>query len=114
MRPNVRLFDMTSTSSSKLPLPQGPFPKPRESASQVDTSKRYDVYCSERHPSLVVYRNVLFKSRSKLLSQGPYDVGGEFLELEHANGQTVFLALHSVISFCVHGVDPGGHVVAPK
>ena len=105
---------MTSTSSSELPLPQGPLSKARESAlPNVDTSKRYDVYCSEIYP-LVVYRNVLFKSRSKLLSTGQYDLACEFWELEQANGQTVFLALHCVIKFCEHGVEPAAEIVGAK
>src|SRR6267142_919592 len=42
-------------------------PKPKPDS--VDTSKRYDVYCSEKDQE-VVYRNVLFKGTKNLFAQG--------------------------------------------
>jgi ATP-dependent Clp protease ATP-binding subunit ClpA len=80
----------------------------------VDTSKRYDVYCSDRVSEMVVYRNALFKGRRKLLSTREHDFGGEFLELEQSNGQTIFLSLISVRKFCEHGGEMTGEKVDPK
>ncbi len=57
----------------------------------VNTRKRYDVYCWEKSDQVVVYRNALFKGRTKLLPtrERIADYGAEFLELEQSNGQTV-------------------------
>ena len=79
-------------------------PKPQHDA--VDTSKRYDVYCSERDGQIVVYRNAFFKSRKHLLRRGEHDLFSDFLELEQPDGQTVFISGGSVIKFCEHGVTP--------
>ena len=72
-------------------------------AGCVDTSKHYDVFCRESEREVVVYRNVLFVSRSKLLSTGQYNYQAEFLELEQPNGESVYVATHCVIKFCEHG-----------
>jgi len=79
-------------------------PKPQREA--VDTSKRYDVYCSERDREVVVYRNALFKGTQYLLPKNHYDTLAQFLELEQADGQTIFIARYSVIKFCEPGVTP--------
>ena len=78
----------------------------------VDTSKRYDVYCTERADEVVVYRNALFKSRKGLFSGGQYDVLSEFFELEQADGQTVFIPRRSIIKFCEPGSTPGPEPVS--
>ena len=98
----------TEPSPSETPPQAGSAKLPFES---VDTSKRYDVYCSERDQRMVVYRNALFKSRSRLLSTGQYDFRGEFLELEQSNGQTVYLSLFSVLRFCEHGTEMTGEII---
>jgi ATP-dependent Clp protease ATP-binding subunit ClpA len=82
--------------------------------ASIDTSKRYDVYCSESNQNVVVYRNVLFKGRSKLLSTRQHDIGSEFLELEQSNGKTIYLSLFSVRQFCEHGVDIISEIIPPK
>jgi hypothetical protein len=87
---------------------------PKPELDSVDTSKRYDVYCSERNQEVVVYRNALFKRRSTLLSTHQLDFGAEFLELEQANGQTVYLSLLSVLRFCEHGAEIVGEIIPPK
>jgi hypothetical protein len=76
----------------------------------IDITKRYDVYCAERNQQ-VVYRNALFKGKRKLFQEGPYDRLSDFVELEQAGGQTVFIARHSVIKFCEHGVTPKPEIV---
>ena len=85
---------------------------PNPQRGSVDTSKRYDVYCTERADEVVVYRNALFKSRKGLFSGGQYDVLSEFFELEQADGQTVFIPRRSVIKFCEHGSTPGPEPVS--
>jgi ATP-dependent Clp protease ATP-binding subunit ClpA len=84
------------------------------SLDSVDTRRRYDVYCNERNQQVVVYRNALFKSRSKLLISRQTDFGAEFLELEQSNGQTVYLSLLSVFKFCEHGAEIVGEIIPPK
>jgi ATP-dependent Clp protease ATP-binding subunit ClpA len=87
---------------------------PAETPASIDTSKRYDVYCTERNQQVVVYRNALFKGRSKLLSTRQHDFGTDFLELEQSNGQTVYLSIHSVIKFCAPGAEIAGEIMPPK
>jgi len=98
---DTRLSEVTRNADSK---PQSDF---------VDTSKRYDVYCRQNQ-QVVVYRNALFKGRSKLLSARQPDFGAEFLELEQSNGQTVYLSLLSVLRFCEHGAEVVGEIVPPQ
>jgi ATP-dependent Clp protease ATP-binding subunit ClpA len=76
----------------------------------VATSQRYDVYCTERSTEIVVYRNALFKGSKRLLSS---DSMGQFIELELADGQAIFVSRFSVIKFCEPGATPGGETV-PK
>lgn len=90
-------------------------PKSPETAlPQVDTSKRYDVYCAEMGLRIVVYRNVRFKGTQRLLSAQRFDVMADFIELEQASGQAVFISKHSLIKFCEHSVEPILEVVTPK
>jgi ATP-dependent Clp protease ATP-binding subunit ClpA len=93
--------DAQNAKPPELPQPANPPPKPP--LDSIDTTKRYDVYCSEWNQEMVVYRNAIFKGRSKLLSTRPHDLGAEFIELEQSNGQTVYLSLLSVRKFCEHG-----------
>jgi len=76
----------------------------------IDTRKRYDVYCTERNQEVVVYRNALFKGIRNLFS----GTMSEFLELEQANGETIFLSKFSVMKFCEHGTAPGGETISGK
>jgi ATP-dependent Clp protease ATP-binding subunit ClpA len=84
-------------------------PKPQRDS--VDTSKRYDVYCAEREQEVVVYRNALFKGTKDLFPNNRYDSLARFVELEQADGQTIFIALYSVIKFCEHGATPSHETV---
>jgi hypothetical protein len=93
--------------ASRFDIPESGFP-------QIDTEKKYDVYCSERNQQVVVYRNALFKGRKRLMSTRQHDIGAEFIELEQSNGQMVYLGLHTVFKFCEPGVEPNAEVVAPK
>jgi len=64
------------------------------------------VYCSQRNQEIVVYRNALFKGVKSLFKAHLYDTRGDFLELEQADGQKVFISKYSVIRFCEPGVTP--------
>jgi hypothetical protein len=85
----------------------------KEDLRAVDTSKRYDVYCSERNGQVIVYRNALFRERRKLLSTEKHDFGCEYLVLEQSNGHAVYLCLHSVLRFCEHGAAIAGEILPP-
>ena len=43
-----------------------------------------------------------------------YDFLFEFVELEQADGQTIFIAGSSVIKFCEHGTTPGSEPVPDR
>jgi ATP-dependent Clp protease ATP-binding subunit ClpA len=90
---------------SKSEMPQKA-ESPKTRRELVDTSKRYDVYCTEQTQEVVVYRNALFKGAKSLLPKHQDDSLSEFVELEQADGQTIFIARYSVIKFCEPGVTP--------
>jgi len=103
--------DVKRALSSPGPLPERPeAPRqtnpPKLQRDLVDTSKRYDVYCTEQTQELVVYRNALFKGARSLFPRHQNDSLSEFVELEQADGQTLFVARYSVIKFCEPGVTP--------
>jgi len=87
-------------------------------ATDIDTTKPYDIYCGYGAQPLVVYRNARFVGKRNLFCHGsPFmhtDPFAQFIELELANGQTVFVRQHSVMSFCEPGADGTPEVVAPK
>jgi len=96
--------------SGKPEMPQNAqSPKPQHDS--IDTSKRYDVYCAERNQEVVVYRNAVFKGTKDLFPKSRSDTLARFVELEQADGQTIFVALYSVIKFCEHGVTPTAETV---
>ena len=78
-------------------------PEPQKSQREpVDISKRYDVYCREGDRE-VVYRNALFKGIRTLFQKENTDLWAEYMELEQADGQTIFIARQSVMKFSEHG-----------
>jgi ATP-dependent Clp protease ATP-binding subunit ClpA len=87
-------------------------PKPQHDL--VDTSKRYDVYCTEQTQEVVVYRNALFKGAKSLFPKHQDDALSEFVVLEQADGQTLFIARYSVIKFCEPGVTPTPETIPGK
>ncbi len=93
---------MESAPSSEPEKPSLPLPQP----DLVDTTKRYDVYCAEREQT-VVHRNVLFKSARKLFPKSRPEILSEFIELEQADGQTIFVTRSSLLKFCPHVTNPG-------
>lgn len=105
LEPGVSATPDTAETTSK--------PESSEVApDQVDIGRRYDVYCSERNEEVVVYRNALFRRRKTLLKFGASEPVSEFVELEQANGETVFVSEASIIKFCEHGVTPGAERVS--
>ena len=69
--------------------------------TEIDMARRFDVYCGEySHRPIVVYRNARFLGIKTLAKHRDYDVFGEFIELELANGQTLFLSRRTVVAFC--------------
>ncbi len=86
--------------ANRIAAPPSTQPEP------IDTTKRYDVSCVEGDKGLAVYRNVLFKGAKFLLPGIRYDARAQFVELEQADGQTVFVALYSIVKFCESGATP--------
>ena len=80
----------------------GANPNPFPPEPQIDTSKRYDVYCIEPNREVVVYRNALFKGEATLLPHpgGRGVMYPGYIESEQANGQSMFLPRISIIRFC--------------
>ncbi len=113
----LRELDPNSPRATADAKSSGMQPKagvPNRRFDTIDTSKRYDIYCSDWNQQLVVYRNALFKGRSRLLSAREHDFGSEFLEVEQSNGQTVYLSLHAVRKFCQHGVEIIPEIIPPR
>ena len=79
-----------------------PSPKP----DVVDTSKRYDVYCSGRDQEAVVYRNARWKGGKRLFPADPHHILYEFVELEQEDGQAIFIARCSILKFSEHVAAP--------
>jgi len=72
----------------------------------VSTSERYDVYCVERNHKITVHRNVRFKSVKGLFPRNDFDQWSDFVELEQADGQTVFVSKSMITRFCAPGAKP--------
>jgi hypothetical protein len=56
----------------------------------------------------VVYRNARFKGKKVLMPRSQQDFSSEFIELEQADGLTLYIARASVIKFCEHGPKAEG------
>lgn len=65
----------------------------------VDTSRRYDIYCTDWCQRVTVYRNARFKGIKQLLQRTQHDVLSSYVELEQADGRTVFVSRSSIIRF---------------
>jgi hypothetical protein len=72
----------------------------------VDTSKRYDICCTNGSQEVVVYRNARFKGIKHLFEVYEYDSQSGYVEIEQADGQTVFVARSSIIRFQESGTTP--------
>jgi len=81
----IRSEDSTATSAPALaskPATPRKTGSPQPQPDSVDTTKRYDVYCTERNQQVVVYRDALFKGTKSLFPKNWRDVLCEFVELE--------------------------------
>jgi ATP-dependent Clp protease ATP-binding subunit ClpA len=78
--------------------------------SQVDASKRYDVYIREDGDKLVLYRNVFFRERTTLLGVAPYDPHCQFLVLELEDKRLIYVSIFSVVKFCAPELPAKGEV----
>jgi ATP-dependent Clp protease ATP-binding subunit ClpA len=116
--PNFSPQKDDETKEATSMSPRFEMPKNAESndmkQDSIDTTKRYDVYCTERNQEVVVYRNALFKGIKRLYQVRQYDFQSDFLEMEQADGKTIFLSRNSVIKFCEHGVTPGAETISIK
>jgi ATP-dependent Clp protease ATP-binding subunit ClpA len=98
LEPNFQDTVASQPKAERIRIVLPPKPQP----DSVDTTKRYDVYCVEGHKGVAVYRNALFKSVKFLVAGIPYDPRFRFVELEQADGQTIFVALHRILKFHEH------------
>lgn len=115
----VRQHVLRELDPNYLPDPTAPAPivvrgEPEPAARRVepvDTGKRYDIVCCEGERE-VVFRNVRFKGVRTLLQQREDDSLTDYVELEQANGETVFIARWHLLRFTEHGAkaaeDGGG------
>jgi len=104
------LRELDPNFSPEMPQHAEPAKPPGDS---VDTTRRYDVYCTEGNQEVVVYRSVLFKARRGLFKSKGFDTL-EFLEIELPDGRTVFLSQFTIIKFCESGANSGGESVSGK
>jgi len=89
-----------------------PSPSPPEPQPQIDTRKRYDIYCMEPRGEMIVYRKALFKGAVTLLPPpGGRMYYPDYIELEQANGQSIFVPRSSIHRFCEPGTTLVGEVV---
>ncbi len=95
------------------PAPQRQ-PLPTARHDLVDTTKRYDVYCTERQQEIVVYRNVLLKGVRRLFPADLHPVLYPFVELEQEDGRTIFVARSSIVKFCEHLAPAGSETASDK
>jgi Clp amino terminal domain, pathogenicity island component len=79
--------------------------KTDQGSELVNIRKRYDVYCRDGWHE-IVYRNVRFKPPKTLFKQRERDIFCEFLELEQADGTSVFVSRSDIRKFCEPGVTP--------
>ena len=102
---------------SRFDPPGGPDPDPesRPSHKPIDGSKLCNVYCSQHGSPSVVYRNMRIKGATPLLEK---DDGfariGDFVELESASGQKVYVARFSIMALCERGAKFPGEFLPPK
>jgi ATP-dependent Clp protease ATP-binding subunit ClpA len=86
---------------SSIPVPKREI-SPSPQRDLIDTSKRYDVYCSDRNQEVKVYRNVLWKAGKRLFKDDPHHILYDFVELEQEDGRAMFVARSSILKFCEH------------
>ncbi len=104
--PNFEPAAGGQTARSQLRTPNSELrTAPQPQGEPVDTSKRYDVYCTDWSQGVTVYRNVRFKGTRQLFQRSQYDPLSGFVELEQENGQRVFVSRGSIIKFTEPGAE---------
>jgi ATP-dependent Clp protease ATP-binding subunit ClpA len=98
-------YQPPSAETCTAVMPQAPASS-KSAPDLVDPTKRYDVYCAERD-QVMVYQNALFKGAKRLFPNDQLGITADFIELEQADSQTVFVARSSIVKFCEHGGGPG-------
>jgi hypothetical protein len=98
-----------ASAVTAAPKPQGgtAFASPRPVNEPVDTSKRYDIYCTNGGQEVIVYRNACFKGTRLLFHSQRNDPFLLFVDLEQSDGQTICVARTSIIRFSEHVPAPG-------
>lgn len=87
---------------SRFSVPPGDMPGENQHR-QIDTDKRYDVYCLEYGGASSVHRNVLIKGTVYLFDQGnSFD---NWIELVQPNSKSVYISRHQIKFFCEHGTE---------
>ncbi len=90
-------------------------PAPPPPQPEIDTSKRYDVYCFEPNRGTVLYRNALLKVGGVLLpAPGGRTFYPDYVELEQENSQSVFISRQSIVRFCLPGTALVGELIPSK
>jgi ATP-dependent Clp protease ATP-binding subunit ClpA len=83
------------------------FASPQPPREPVDTSKRYDIYCTNGGQEVIVYRNARFKGMRRLFHSQQNVPFLLFVELEQSDGQIVCVARTSITRFNEHVPAPG-------
>ena len=68
----------------------------------LDTTKRYDITCTDWSQAVTIYRNARFKSVKNLFQRSQYDALSAFFEIELEDGRSIFVSRSSVIRFEEH------------
>ena len=71
---------------------------------EIDRSKRYDLYSSRMSKEVIVYRNVLIKGKKTLFPESRHSFTDSFIELEQANGETIYISQMAIVAICEHGI----------
>ena len=67
--------------------------------SRLDTDRRYNVYCAEGTQRVKLHRNVRFKGSRQLFPKSADDTASTYVELEQADGHTIFVPRASIFRF---------------
>jgi hypothetical protein len=85
-----------------------PAPPPRTESpiliSQIDLSKRYDIYCTQGNEDRV-YEDVRLVGIRSLEPPRDY-MSGSFVELEAADGSRILISQYGIQMICEHGTQP--------
>ena len=72
----------------------------------VDVDRRYDVYYRLTDDKALIYRNIKFKEKRSLPSEGRHGLTDDFWLVEQEDGSELYLASFSMMLFCESGTKP--------